>query len=139
MIPLLVETGEKNTEIALQLIIHHFSLNESSPEAWLPEQSLADYLHAQIEFQLLGKLADKLTEEGLPYIVQVLVHELLTNQTMVLATVRERLQAKKLVYKTFLEFTIPTVGRYQSIVKVLVPDVDQVSLCLGPIIHAVPG
>ena len=96
------------------------------------------HLHAEMDFQLVGNAAEKVTALSPYCTAQVLACEMPDGRTTTLAVERQRLASRQLAYKMTLGFELPEVGRYQLFGTVLLPDGDVAGVAVGPILTVVP-
>lgn len=99
-------------------------------------QQQSALLRAESHLNLSGQAAIRLTNNQLPYIIELFLVDTKTNQSKLVTSDSGQLAPGKLDYKIQQDFDIPSVGRYQFfIIARLLPPGTAATHLQGPIIR----
>jgi len=118
-----------------QLKISDFQVSVIGPSSDVPEKRLK----AEINFQLSGEDATRLTSQGLPFRIEVYTVDLESGRSELVASARSQLEPQVFEYSRHQKFPIPDEGRYElhSLVLLLPPG-ELVAHHRGPTMRVVP-
>jgi hypothetical protein len=131
-------TSPDQTAADLRMIVGDLEVTEISIEREVGAPATRKRMRGQLSFTLAGPAAYPLTASLAPYAIQLLAYSPADDQALALAAGRWQLRAELLDYTQTLDFDLPSVGGYQLVANVLLPDDDLAGVALGPALTVVP-
>jgi hypothetical protein len=132
------ETRSGDLESDLWMQISALEVEEVWAEKQVGGLSVRGDMRSRLSFELSGPRAYLATANLGRYAVQLMAHDLATNQGYLLATSQRELRAEGLCYTEVLDFDCPPLGSYQLLANVVLTESGLAAVALGPVLTVVP-
>jgi hypothetical protein len=135
----LTNTTPPGTEPAAQrLTIGELRLDEVLTERQIGEPHSIKRLRVGIDFEISGSSDRGTSAQPSRYATQILACSPATGMLTILATDQQQLRPEALAYTVSLEFDLPSIGQYQLLALVILPDDGNAGIALGPTLSVIP-